>query len=71
MMKYLTPASIVLVTNSQQLALMASPEYTMSLQEPVSLCFKDIKMKFQRYLSIHKAIRSSPQVAIRLADYGQ
>ena len=42
----------------------------MSLQELVPLYYKDIKMRYLRFNSIHKVTRLSQLVVIRHAEYG-
>ena len=42
----------------------------MFLPELVQHCYKDIRMRYLKFNSIHKEIKSSQQVVIKLAAYG-
>jgi hypothetical protein len=64
-------ALTVLVISLQLLLLMVLLESIMYSLELVSLCFKAIKMKYPRSHSTLRVTRSSQQVVIRLAVYGQ
>lgn len=70
MMKCLMLALTAREISWQLQVLMVLPEYIMCLRVLASRCYRVTRMKSLRFLSTLRATKSSPQAAIRPADYG-